>query len=337
MKTIRTFSATVAAIAALTGSAAVAQEFVAKIGHLESAAQNRHLHLEKVAALVNERTDGNVEFVLYPQAQLGDQRQMNEGVQFGSLEATVAPAAFLGGFNPVVSILDIPYLLPEDEAAAQALREGPFGEALLNSFADKGMHAIALWPNGRKHITSNLPVNDLADYANQKFRVMDSRVLIEQFNALDASAIAIPFGELYTALQTGVIDGQENPLDTIETMKYFEVQSNLVISGHGAMEDVVIFSPIWWNTLPEDYQTIIQDAFIEMVPDLVANKQAAVDRALDAVTAAGMNVREAGADERAAFREATFAATSGAYVAQAGAAGQALLDVYLAEYEKLAQ
>ncbi|MFN3275355.1 MAG: TRAP transporter substrate-binding protein [Paracoccus sp. (in: a-proteobacteria)] len=329
-------SATVAAFAAMAGGA-FAQEFTAKIGHLESAAQNRHIHLEKVAALVNERTDGNVEFVLYPQAQLGDQRQMNEGVQFGSLEGTVAPAAFLGGFNPVVSILDIPYLLPEDEADAQALREGPFGRALLDSFSDKGMLAIALWPNGRKHITSNLPVEDLADYANQKFRVMDSRVLIEQFNALDASAIAIPFGELYTALQTGVIDGQENPLDTIETMKYFEVQDNLVLSGHGAMEDVVIFSPVWWNSLPEEYQTIIQDAFVGMVPELVANKQAAVDRALEAVTAAGMNVRETSAEERAAFREATFGPTSAAYLALAGDAGQALLDIYLPEYEKLAQ
>lgn len=336
MKIIRTFSATVA-VTALMGSAAFAQEFIAKIGHLESAAQNRHIHLEKVAALVNERTNGAVEFTLFPQAQLGDQRQMNEGIQFGSLEGTVAPAAFLGGFNPVVSILDIPYLLPEDEDAAQALREGPFGQALLDSFSPMGMQAIALWPNGRKHLTSNLPIDDLASYADQKFRVMDSRVLIEQFNALDASAIAIPFGELYTALQTGVIDGQENPLDTIETMKYFEVQDNLVISGHGAMEDVVIFSPIWWDTLPEEYQTIIQDAFIEMVPELVANKQAAVDNALEVVTEAGMNVREAGAEERAAFRAATFDATSAAYVAQAGDAGQALLDVYLEEYENVTQ
>lgn len=336
MKIIRTFSTTVA-VTAMMGSAAFAQEFIAKIGHLESAAQNRHIHLEKVAALVNERTNGAVEFTLFPQAQLGDQRQMNEGIQFGSLEGTVAPAAFLGGFNPVVSILDIPYLLPEDENAAQTLREGPFGQALLDSFSAMGMQAIALWPNGRKHLTSNLPIDDLASYADQKFRVMDSRVLIEQFNALDASAIAIPFGELYTALQTGVIDGQENPLDTIETMKYFEVQDNLVISGHGAMEDVVIFSPIWWDALPEEYQTIIQDAFIEMVPELVANKQAAVDNALEVVTEAGMNVREAGAEERAAFRAATFDATSAAYVAQAGDAGQALLDVYLEEYENVTQ
>lgn len=330
-------SAAVSAILSMTATAGHTQDFVAKIGHLESAAQNRHVHLEKVAALVSERTDGNVEFQLFPQGQLGDQRQMNEGVQFGSLEGTVAPAAFLGGFNPVVSILDIPYLLPEGEADAQELREGPFGQALLASFSDKGMHAIALWPNGRKHITSNRPIEGLADFADQKFRVMDSRVLIEQFNALDASAIAIPFGELYTALQTGVVDGQENPADTIETMKYFEVQDNLAVSGHGAMEDVVIFSPAWWDSLPGEYQVVITEAFTEIVPEVSTNKQAAADRALESMAEAGMTIREFSNEERAAFRAATFPATSEAYIALAGAEGQSLLDTYNSEYEKLGQ
>ncbi|MEZ5592508.1 MAG: TRAP transporter substrate-binding protein DctP [Gammaproteobacteria bacterium] len=91
------------------------RRFCAKIGHLESTAQSRHVHLEKVAALVNERTGGAVELQIFPQGQLGSQREMTEGVQLGVLEATVSPAAFLGGFNPAVSILDIPFLLPADE------------------------------------------------------------------------------------------------------------------------------------------------------------------------------------------------------------------------------
>ncbi|MCV6594487.1 MAG: TRAP transporter substrate-binding protein DctP, partial [Silicimonas sp.] len=114
----------------LVTNPAIAQEFTARIGHLESPQQSRHVHLEKVAALVSERTGGAVEFQIFPQAQLGNQRQMTEGVQLGTLEATVSPAAFLGGFNPAVSVLDIPYLMPGDSAKAQALREGPFGEAL---------------------------------------------------------------------------------------------------------------------------------------------------------------------------------------------------------------
>ena len=111
-------TALVAAVTVAGSSVAFDAEYTAKIGHLESTQQSRHVHLEKVAELVAERTDGAVEFQIFPQGQLGSQREMNEGVQLGVLEATVAPAAFLGGFNPAVSILDIPFLLPEDDATA---------------------------------------------------------------------------------------------------------------------------------------------------------------------------------------------------------------------------
>lgn len=316
-------------------SGVTAQQFTAKIGHLESPAQSRHVHLLKVAELVKQRTNGDVEFQIFPQSQLGNQRQMTEGVQLGTIEATVAPAAFLGGFNPVVSIMDIPYLLPDDDDKAQALREGPFGKALLASFADKGVVAVALWPNGRKNFTSNKPIDNIADFADQKFRVMDSKILIEQFNALGASAIALPFGELYTSLQNGVVDGQENPLDTISNMKFYEVQKNLVVSEHGAMEDIALFNPAWWNSLPENYRTIITDTFNEVVPELRAHKAAAVEKALETIKASGVNVRVAGPEERAAFREKMFGPASAAYVAMAGDKGKALLDTYQAAYAEV--
>ncbi|AJE48651.1 TRAP dicarboxylate transporter subunit DctP [Celeribacter indicus] len=308
---------------------------MARIGHLESTQQSRHVLLEKVAQLVSERTDGDVEFQIFPQGQLGNQRQMNEGVQLGTLEATVAPAAFLGGFNPLVSILDIPYLIPEDAAAAAELRDGPFGQALLDSFSDKGMVAIDLWPNGKKQFTSNEPLDTLEDFAGQKFRVMDSAILIEQFNALGASAIALPFGELYTSLQTGVVDGEENPLDTITAMKFYEVQKNLVVSDHGAMEDVVLFNPMFWESLPENYQTVIRDAFAEVIPELTEHKAAAVEAALATVKEAGTNVRVADEDERARLRDVTFGPASDAYVKKTGEAGQRLLDIYTEAYNAL--
>ncbi|WP_417239070.1 TRAP transporter substrate-binding protein [Celeribacter halophilus] len=323
-------------LASLTLAApALAQEYVAKIGHLESTQQSRHIHLEKVAELVAERTDGDVEFQIFPQGQLGNQRQMNEGVQLGTLEATVAPAAFLGGFNPLVSILDIPYLIPEDADAAAELRDGPFGQALLDSFSDKGMVAIDLWPNGKKQFTSNEPLDSLEDFAGQKFRVMDSSILIEQFNALGASAIALPFGELYTSLQTGVVDGEENPLDTIKAMKFYEVQNYLVVSDHGAMEDVILFNPMFWDSLPGEYQTVIKDAFAEVIPELTAHKAAAVEAALETVKESGTNVRIADEEERAKFRDVMFAPASAAYVAKTGDTGQALLDTYTAAYDAL--
>ncbi|WP_116134140.1 TRAP transporter substrate-binding protein [Tropicimonas sp. IMCC34043] len=316
------------------GSAASAQDYVAKIGHLESPAQSRNVMLEKVAALVNERTGGAVEFQIFPQGQLGNQRQMTEGVQLGAIEATVSPAAFLGGFNPLVSVLDIPYLIPADGDAAQALRQGPFGQALLASFDDKGVKAIALWPNGTKNFTSNKPLDDIAEFAGQKFRVMDSSILIEQFSALGASAIALPFGELYTALQTGVVDGEENPLDTILNMKFYEVQDYLVVSEHGAMEDVVLFNPMWWESLPEEYRTVIVDAFNEAVPELRAHKAAAVAAALETIEASDTNVRIASPEERAAFRDVMFAPASQAYLDKTGEDGATLLQIYADETGK---
>lgn len=324
----RAFGALAFGALALIAAPAFAQEFTARIGHLESPQQSRHVHLEIVADLVKERTEGAVTFEIFPQAQLGNQRAMTEGVQLGTLEATVSPAAFLGGFNPAISILDIPYLMPADTAEAQALREGPFGQALLGSFDSRGVVGVAWWPNGMKNFTSNQALDDLAAFADQKFRVMDSNILIEQFTALGASAIALPFGELYTSLQTGVVDGQENPLDTIQRMKFFEVQDYLVISEHGAMEDIVLFNPIWWNSLPADYQAIIQDALDEVVPQLITHKTAAVEEALNVIKQSDINVRVAPQEERTAFAAVMKEPATAAYIARAGDEGQALIETY---------
>lgn len=324
-------------MAASLVSGASAAEFTAKIGHLESDQQSRHVHIQKVADLVSERTNGAVAFEIYPQGQLGQQREMTEGVQLGTLEATVAPAAFLGGFNPVVSVLDIPFLLPENDEQAQEIRGGEFGDALCDTFSTRGVHCVTLWPNGKKHFTSRRPLASQEDFSGQRFRVMDSNILIEQFNALGASAVAIPFGELYTALQTGVVDGQENPLDTIQRMRYYEVQDHLVISGHGAMEDVVLFNPSWWQSLPAEYQEIITDAFEEVIPELIAHKAAAVDVALEEIRENGMEIREMSAEEQAAFREAMYPAGRDAFIAQAGDEGASLIDIYEREYARVTE
>ncbi|AXS41572.1 TRAP transporter substrate-binding protein [Breoghania sp. L-A4] len=326
----------VAGLTALAGLPAHAAEFTAKIGHLESAQQSRHVFLEKVAALVSERTKGAVEFQLFPQGQLGNQREMTEGVQLGVIQATVSPAAFLGGFDPAVSVLDIPFLLPEDEEVAAKLREGDFGKALLKTFDSRGVVGVGLWPNGRKNFTSNKPLDDIAAFAGQKFRVMDSKILVEQFNALGASAIPLPFGELYTSLQTGLVDGEENPLDTIQRMKFYEVQKYLVLSDHGAMEDVILFNPTWWKSLPEEYRAVIADTFNEVVPELRAHKAAAVAEALKVITESGIDIRELSADEKVKMRELMYGPARAAYIERAGDEGKALIEAYETAYSELA-
>ncbi|MEP3279235.1 MAG: TRAP transporter substrate-binding protein [Stappiaceae bacterium] len=321
-------------VALATTSMALAADFTAQIGHLESDKQSRHVHLIKVADLVKERTNGAVEFQIFPSAQLGNQRQMTEGVQLGTIQGTVSPAAFIGGFNPTVSILDIPFLLPADSDKAQQLREGPFGAALLDSFESKGVVGVALWPNGLKNFTSNKPLDDLSSFEGQKFRVMDSKILIEQFDALGASAIALPFGELYTSLQTGVVDGQENPLDTIQRMKFDEVQKHLVVSEHGAMEDVALFNPTWWNSLPEEHRATIKEAFAEVVPELRAHKAKAVEAALEDIKQGDISVRIASDEEKAALREKMYDKAKAAYIERAGDEGKGLVAIYEKAYSE---
>jgi C4-dicarboxylate-binding protein DctP len=311
-------------------------KYTAKIGHLESPTQPRHRGLEKVSALVKERTGGEVEFKLFPASQLGNARQMIEGTQFGSIECNVMPAAFLGGFNPVVSIFDIPFLLPEDLVKSNEIRTGGFGKYILDSFANRGLTAIALWPNGRKSMTSNKPLAGPDSFAGQKFRVMDSRILIEQFSAVGASAIAIAFGELYTALQTGVVDGEENPLDTISTMKFHEVQKYLVVSNHGAMEDVVLFNPAWWNALPAGHRKVIADTFIEVRPEVEKMKDEATARALEQIRASGkVEVRTLGEAERKVWRARMVPQAEAAYVQRAGAEGKRAIELYQGELKRL--
>ena len=335
----RTVLAAVAALPLALAGSAFAQskaKYTAKIGHLEAPTQPRHQGLVKVAELVKSRTNGEVEFQLFPSSQLGNARQMIEGTQLGTSEGTVMPAAFLGGFNPAISILDIPFLFPSDRAASQRLRGGAFGKALLDSFSSRGFVAIALWPNGRKSLTSNKPLDSIEAMKGQKFRVMDSRILMEQFAAVNASAVAIQFGELYTALQTGVIDGQENPLDTISTMKFHEVQKNLVVTEHGVMEDVVLFNPGWWQKLPAAHRDAIVKAFDEVRPQFEKAKDAAQSAALEQIRASGKtSVRIADEKECARLREVMYPRSRAAYLERAGAEGQKLVALYEQERKKL--
>lgn len=307
-----------------------------KIGHLEAPTQPRHQGLVMVAERVKSRTNGEVEIQLYPASQLGNARQMVEGVQFGTIEATMMPAAFLGGFNPAVSILDIPYVFPTDRAKSQQLRESAFGKAILESFTSRKLLALTLWPNGRKSLTSNKPLDKLDALRGQKFRVMDSKILIEQFAALGASAVAINFSELYTSLQTGVVDGQENPLDTISTMKFHEVQKHLVVTEHGSMEDVFLVNPLWWAKLPQGHRDAIVQSLNEVRPQTEKAKEAAQQASLELIKGSGkIAVRVADEAERRRLRDAMAPKAREAYLERAGAEGVKLMELYQQEAKRL--
>jgi TRAP-type transport system periplasmic protein len=316
---------------------AQAADFHARLGSLDPTTTAKHRGLLKAAELIKERTDGHVVITVYPSSQLGNAREMTEAVQLGSLDAVINPAAFLGGFDPAVSIFDIPYLFPTDPDSARKLRNGPFGEAVLDTFRKRGFEPTALWYGGFKVFSSNKPIASVQDFAGQRFRVMDSKILMEQFAALKASAIALPFGELYTSLQNGVIDGQENPLDIIERMKFFEVQKNIVVSDHGAIVEVILFSPAFWKKLPENYQKIIRDTFREVASEVEKGKRADAKNSLEFLKKSGLNVRVPGAAEEKSMHDIMYPAGRDAYIAMAGDEGRKLIEVYEEQMKMLAK
>lgn len=314
---------------------ASAQTYSARIGHLENPDQPRHIALMRVAELVAERTDGDVEFSIFPSSQLGGQREMNESVQLGTLEGTVSATSWMAGFNPYVTILDIPYFMPNDPGQAQELRESAFGQRLLQTFEAPGYHAVAFWPFGFKQLTSNRPLDDIADISGQRFRVMASDILMAQFEALGASSVALPFGELYTSLQNNVVDGQENPISSILSMRFYEVQDHILISDHGAIEDVIVFNPGWWNSLPEDYRTIISDTFVEVIPELSELYRVQREEGIGIIEASGANVRQMTDEERVRLREMAFEPTMNVYLERNGELGAELYALYQTNYEDI--
>ncbi len=315
--------------------AANAAKFEAKLASQDPPTTAKHRGLLKAAELIKQRTNGDVEIKVFPSSQLGGGRQMIEGAQLGSIEMAITPAAFLGGFNPLVSVLDIPYILPSDREVSRKLRNGKFGQAVLDSFRAKGLEPVALWDGGRKQFTSNKPIAEIADFSGQRFRVMDFKILIEQFAGLKASAIVLQFGELYTALQNGVIDGQENPLDIIQAMKFFEVQKNILVTDHGAITEVILMNPGWYKSLPENFQKIVKAAFIEVAPQVETEKAADAQKSLEFFKQKGLNVRIAGEDERKKLREAVYPKARDAYIATAGAGGKEMIALYEKELAAL--
>ncbi len=309
-----------ATLAAETGTT-----FVARIGHLESPDQARHEVLAQVARQVAEQTGGAVSFMLYPSGQLGTQADMLDAVQKGSLEATVAPAAFASKVNPACGILDLPGAVPSDPAAAAAIRQGAFGRAVLQTFDQRGLHGVALWPNGRKHFTANVELDGWKDFQGRRFRVMNSPILIAQVQALGATAVPLPFREVKQALHDKAVDGQENPLDTILNMGFYEDQVGLLLSDHAGLEDVVLFNPAWWNSLPETWRQVIVRAFEDAAPLLEQRKAAEAAQALDALKKVGLVIRDMTPERRHQFRTRLRPSAEAAYLDTAGQEGAVLL------------
>ncbi|MDR0827057.1 MAG: DctP family TRAP transporter solute-binding subunit [Desulfovibrio sp.] len=287
----------------LLATTALAAPLTFKLGHIADPQHPYGQGAVKFADLIKEKTKGTVEVQVFPSSQLGNQRDLIEGLTFGTLDMTLTSAAVLGNFIPEISVFDLPFIFRDVQHAYKALDTvgmeiGKLGEA-------KGLKTLSFMENGVRHMTNNRqPIKVPADVKGLKIRVMEQPVYIEMIKALGGSPTPMAFSEIYTALQKGVIDGEENPLPQIWTARFFEVQKYVSLTAHTYSSEPVLISTSAWKKLSPEQQKAVQEAAVEAAVwqrDLCRKLEQGY---IDQINATGKCVVNDGVDLKA-FAEAT--------------------------------
>ena len=259
-----------------------------------SVAQNSHygVAIDTFAREVEARTNGRYKIQTFYAGALGAERESVEGVQLGTLDLTMTSTGPLPNFVPEVAILDIPFLF-RDYAHARAVLDGPIGQDLLQKFPPKAMVALAWGENGFRHMTnSKRPVNVPDDLKGLKMRTMENPIHIQAYKQFGILPTPMAFTEVFTALQQGTVDGQENPLSVISAAKFDQVQKYMTLTGHVYSPALILMSKAVWDKLaPAD-----RDAFLAAAKEAVKANRARIDederRAVTDLRAKGMIIIE---------------------------------------------
>jgi TRAP-type transport system periplasmic protein len=240
-------------------------EYVLRLGHLQTETHPYHKGALKFKELVEKNSDGRIRIDIFPSSQLGNGRDQIEGAQIGSIHFHIGSVAPVTNFAPKFNVLNLPYLFESREHAFKVL-DGDIGKEIASDLENRGLINLGYMENGWRHMTNNKkPIKTSADAANMKLRVQESPPYISFINALGSTPVPIPFGELYTALEQHVVDGQENPLAQIYLNKFNEVQKYLSLTAHNYDAAVFIMSKTTFDTLPEDLQKVVEKSAKESI------------------------------------------------------------------------
>jgi len=266
---------------------AIAQPIVIKFSHVVAVDTPKGQAAEHFKKLAEERTKGAVKVEVYPNSQLYKDKEEMEALQLGAVHM-LAPS--LAKFAPLgvkeFELFDLPYIF-DDYDALHKVTEGEVGKKLLKMLEVKGVLGLAYWDNGFKVMSANKPLRKVADFKGQKMRIQSSKILDAQMRALGAIPQVMAFSEVYQALQTGVVDGTENPPSNLYTQKMHEVQKYVTLSDHGYLGYAVIVNKGFWEKLPADIRTTLEKAMVDSTKfanDIAKQKN---DEDLAAVKASG--------------------------------------------------
>jgi C4-dicarboxylate-binding protein DctP len=320
----------VASIAALAvaGPASAQAPIVIKFSHVVASDTPKGKAADKFKELAEKYTNGNVKVEVYPNSTLYKDKEELEALQLGAVQM-LAPSN--SKFGPIgikeFEVFDLPYILP-DLKTLRKVTDGPLGGRLLKLLDSKGMTGLAYWDNGFKQMSANKKLIAPADYKGLKFRIQSSKVLEAQFRTLGAIPQVMAFSEVYQALQTGVVDGQENTWSNIYTQKMHEVQKYITTTNHGYIGYVVVVNKKFWDGLPADIRDELSKAMNEATE--FGNGQSARenDDALEAIKKTGKSeIITLTPEQDEAMRKAMMPV----YKEVASRVGQPLIDEFLKE------
>lgn len=264
---------------------------VLRLAHSLNLRHPVHLTLEYLAERVREKSDGHLIVEIFPNEQLGTEKEQIEALQIGYMAMTKTSTAPMESFVPELKIFGIPYLFRDSEHFWKVV-QGPIGKKLLEAGVDKGLKGLCYYDAGARSFYAKKPITSPDDLKGLKVRVMQSIMAMEMIETMGASPTPIPWGELYTALDQGIVDAAENNAPSFETSRHFEVCKYYILDEHVRVPDMLVISTGVWNRLSPEEQAILQEAVDESV---VYNRKAWAEAeiaSLNAVKAAGVTVIE---------------------------------------------
>jgi C4-dicarboxylate-binding protein DctP len=241
-----------------------ADPIIVKFSHVVAVNTPKGQAALKFKELAEKYLPGKVNVEVFPNSQLyGDGKEM-EALLLGDVQIIAPALAKFGKYTKKLQVFDLPFLFDDIEAVGR-FQNSPKGLELLNSMQDKGIIGLGFLHNGMKQLSANVPLRTPADAKGLKFRIMSSDVLEAQFKDIGANPQKLAFAEVYQALQSGVVDGAENPWSNIYTKKFYEVQKYITESDHGVLDYMVVTNANWWNGLPADVREGLAKAMNEAI------------------------------------------------------------------------
>lgn len=295
MKHIVTSVVVAFAMAGIAGAATVAHAAdykprIIRFGYGLAEDSNQGRAVKDFTDELAKRTGGKLKVKSFANASLGSDIQMQNALIGGAQEMMVGSTATLVGIVKDFGVYDLPFIF-NNEKEADAVLDGPFGQKLANRLQEKGLVGLVYWENGFRNLTNTKhPIAKLEDMQGLKLRVMQNPIYIDMFNSFGANAVPLPFSELFTALETKTVDGQENPVNTIESSKFYEVQKYLSITKHVYSPWIVLASKKWWDGLSNDEHKAIEDAAVASRTFERKDSRAAAAKAVDFLKKKGMVV-----------------------------------------------